>query len=201
MSWVVKWWLTPPLTAAVSAPPVLAGSLTRGIPLAAMMAGQQHALLGLHRLRLVGIVVVQAEQVQKAVDDQQGQSRRRRCRRARARLRWATAGQITTSPRRVGASSGSTLKPGPVPPESGERPLSAGSSSMGNASTSVGPSLPRNREFRSAMAVSSTNSIDTSVSPRTPSSARTASASLIQRKRVDRIGRLLICCEYDRAHG
>src|SRR5579875_2564359 len=89
---------------------------------------------------------------------------------------------MTTSPSRVGASSTSPANPGPVPPESGERPLSAGSSSIGKASTSVGPSLPRNRWLRSAMASSSTNSRDNSASPAMPSSASTASASRTQRR-------------------
>ena len=52
--------------AAITSPALL--RLVRG----PVVAGQQVALLGLHDLGLVGILVVQPEQVQQAVDDQQG---------------------------------------------------------------------------------------------------------------------------------
>ena len=51
----------------------------------------------------------------------------------------ATAGQTYTSPSSTGGSVGSPAEPGPLPPRSGARPLSGTSSSIGNASTSVGP--------------------------------------------------------------
>src|SRR5882672_7317759 len=76
---------------------------------------------------------------------------------------------------------GSGLTPGPVPPESGERPPSMRCSSMGKASTSVGPSSPRNRSLRSAMACSSMNSIESSASPFTPSALSTSLARRTQR--------------------
>ena len=57
-----------------------------------------------------------------------------------------------------------SMEPGPVPPSSGDRPLRSDSSSMGNDSTSVGPSLSRNRSFSEAMVASSTKSSETSVS-------------------------------------
>src|SRR5438270_5727740 len=96
-------------------------------------------------------------------------------------LRWATVGQRTTSPSIVGMSGGSVVTPGPVPPESGERPASMRCSSIGKASTSVGPSSPRKRSFRSAMACSSTNSMESSTSPFMPSASRTALAKRTQR--------------------
>src|SRR5204862_4966361 len=71
--------------------------------------------------------------------------------------------------------------PGPVPPESGERPPSLRCSSMGKARTSVGPSSPRNRSLRSAMACSSMNSIESSASPLTPSAPSTSLARRTQR--------------------
>ncbi len=66
-------------------------------------------------------------------------------------------------------------------PESGDRPLSIGSSSIGKAKTSVGPSLPRNLLLSSAMAPSSTNNTDSSASPVSPSSPSTASANRAHR--------------------
>ena len=81
---------------------------------------------------------------------------------ARARLRrvtprseaWplATAGHTTTSPSSIGriARVGRWC-PGPRPPWSGWRPDGGSSSSIGNASTSVGPLDPRNRSLSSAI--------------------------------------------------
>ena len=88
--------------------------------------------------------------------------RARRAARARRRsvpawsgaLRAATAGQITTSPSSSGISSGSAIgavgprcEPGRAPPSTDE------SSSIGNASTSVGPSCSMNRWLSSAIDV------------------------------------------------
>ena len=162
---------------------------------------QQLALLGLHepRPRRARRGPCRAGAAGRARPG--GRARPRRCRRAQERCGGRRPGR---SPRRragSGASSGSGVEPGPVPPESGDRPLSAGSSSMGKARTSVGPSLPRKREFRSAMAASSTNRSDTSVSPRTPSSARTASASLIQRRVSTGWADCSSAAKTDRAHG
>src|SRR5437660_479388 len=56
------------------------------------------------------------------------------------------------------------------------------SSSIGKASTSVGPSPPRKRRLSSAMAGSSTNSIDISTSPPTPSASSTSRANRTQRR-------------------
>src|SRR5437588_2139797 len=81
----------------------------------------------------------------------------------------------------VGASVGSTFTPGPVLPESGDRPPSLRCSSMGNASTSVGPWSPKKRSLRSAMACSSTNNIDSSTSPFRPSAPSTSLARRTQR--------------------
>src|SRR5579875_421767 len=98
-------------------------------------------------------------------------------------LRAATAGHTTTSPSRTGMPSSSAARPppGPVPPSSGERPPWSGSSSMGKASTSVGPCLPRNRSLSSAMVGSSTNNRDTSASLRSEWSSSTARASAAHR--------------------
>src|SRR5205823_7169737 len=82
----------------------------------------------------------------------------------------------------VGASVvGSGLTPGPVPPESGERPPSVRCSSIGKANTAAGPSTPRKRSVRAAMACSSTNSIDSSTSPLSPSASSTSLARRTQR--------------------
>ena len=105
-----------------------------------------------------------------------GPARRRRCRRGAGALRCGDGradDDVAEQQRQVGRLGGRD-SPGPVPPESGERPLSGGSSSIGKASTSVGPSLPRKRLLRSAMASSSTNSTDSSASPRTPSASSTS---------------------------
>src|SRR5579863_1173211 len=84
---------------------------------------------------------------------------------------------MTTSPiivGRVPPSGGS--HPGPVPPLSGARPGAASSSSIGKASTSVGPFLPKKRSFNAAIVSSSTNSTESSASPSTPSASSTPSA-------------------------
>ena len=136
----------------------------------------------LHGRRLVGLGVVHAEHVQDAVHDEQrelvvvGAGVRRRVagrhRRDRSRRRRAAAAR-----RRVERARGRAR----WSLASGKRPSSTRSSSMGKASTSVGPSTPMNRWLSSAMASSSTNSSDSSASPRTPSACSTCSASRAQR--------------------
>src|SRR5262249_45076174 len=71
--------------------------------------------------------------------------------------------------------------PGAGPPASGQRPGSSGSSSSGNANTSVGPLLPRKRSFKPAMVSSSTNSTESSASPLTFCALSTRRASLSHR--------------------
>ena len=156
----------------------------------AVVAGEQRALEPLHSLGLGLDLVVHAEQVQEpwTTSSATSSSRLDPCSMA---LRAATAGQITTSPRRSrGSSPGSD--PGPVPPMSGERPPAAGSSSIGKASTSVGPGVPKNRSFKAAMAASSTKSSETSASPFTPRSSSTERASADQRSRSTSRSRLLV---------
>ena len=74
--------------------------------------------------------------------------------------RAATAGQITTSPSSSGRSLGSAGgRSGPVrDPASAATSTSTSVASIGKASTSVGPSSPRNCSLSSAMSSSSTNS-------------------------------------------
>src|SRR6266511_3969491 len=96
--------------------------------------------------------------------------------------RRATCGHTTTSPITVGGSLASAGDPGPRPPWSGWRPPGATSSSMGNASTSVGPLPPRNRSWRSDMACSSTKITDICASSGTRSSSSTTRARRTQRR-------------------
>src|SRR6202012_1508846 len=73
----------------------------------------------------------------------------------------ATCGQSTPSPSSPGSGPGSSAPARPLltPPRWGGR-----SSSMGNASTSVGPGSPIHRSCSSVMAFSSTSSTDSSAS-------------------------------------
>src|SRR6266540_424895 len=96
--------------------------------------------------------------------------------------RRATCGHTTTSPITVGGSLASVGEPGPRPPWSGWRPPGATSSSMGNASTSVGPLPPRNRSWRSDIACSSTKITDICASSGTRSSSSTTRARRTQRR-------------------
>ena len=110
-------------------------------------------------------------------------ARRRRCPRGRAPDAPPPSG---TPRRRRGRSADRPARsrsPGPRPPVSGWRPLGRWSSSIGNESTSVGPSPPRNRPLRSVIASSSTKISDTSASAGARSSASTRRARRSQRGR------------------
>ena len=129
-------------------------------------------------LRL-GVVV--AEQVQHAVDDEQRELVVEVAPACSSAWLSATAGQTTTSPITIGGSSTRRALRDRARPRRAARPLATTSSSIGNASTSVGPSPSRKRSLRSVIVCRSTKSTEISASGGTRSSASTSSASRTQR--------------------
>ena len=124
----------------------------------------------MHDRGLLGLGAGRAEDVQDTVDDEQ-----RHLVVVAAgvvgRLARAAAGHhhVAEQERRVARLG--IIAVGAGRPASAHRPAITGSS-MGNASTSVGPSASMKRPFSSAMDSSSTNSSDSSASPSTPSATQ-----------------------------
>ena len=112
-------------------------------------------------------------------------SRRRPCPRAIGRV--ARPRPPGTRPRRRAAAGSrrDRARRGRGPDASGSWTAHTASSSIGNASTSVGPVCSMNRSLSSAIDVSSTKSTESSAAPRTPSAASTASASALPARDVD----------------
>ena len=128
---------------------------------------EQLVLQAEHRRVLLGLGVVVAEQVQDAVRAQQLHLVRRRSCPAWRACSAATCGQSTTSPSRPGPGGSVASWSAWAPPGCGGR-----SSSMGKASTSVGPGSPIHRSCSSVIAGSSTSRTDSSASGCTPHARR-----------------------------